>query len=194
MLVGTGRFEEGLNEIRRAEELDPLSLREMTITAWSLYQVRRFEESIGKAQQIINLDRNNFQGHMQMGNALLEIGEAEKGLAALRESLKLMPGATLAMCILCFGLVAAGRRDEAEAVRDELLNLAATTYVKEYFLAMAHLALGDHEQAFVFLDKASEERDPWLVWFGTEPKLDPLRTDARFAKIFRATNNPLAFR
>jgi len=96
--------------------------------------------------------------------------------------------------MLCFGLVAAGRRDEAEAVRDELLNLAATTYVKEYFLAMAHLALDDHDQAFVVLDKALEERDPWLVWFGTEPKLDPLRNDARFAKIFRATDNPLAFR
>ena len=194
LLIGTGRFEEGLKEIRRAEELDPLSLREMTITAWSLYQVRRFEESIAKGQQIIKLDRGNFQGHMQIGNSLLEIGEAEKGLASLRESLRLMPGASLPMCLLCFGLVAAGQRDEAEAVRDELLNLAANTYVKEYFLAMAHLALGDHDQAFVFLDKALEERDPWLVWFGTEPKLDSLRNDARFAKIFRATDNPLAFR
>ena len=166
----------------------------MTITAWSLYQVRRFEESIAKGQQIIKLDRGNFQGHMQIGNSLLEIGEAEKGLASLRESLRLMPGASLPMCLLCFGLVAAGQRDAAESVRDELLNLAATTYVKEYFLAMAHLALDDHDQAFVVLDKALEERDPWLVWFGTEPKLDSLRNDARFAKIFRATDNPLAFR
>jgi hypothetical protein len=40
---------------------------------------------------------------------------------------------------------------------------------------------------------AAAERDPRLVWFGTEPKLDPLRGDPRFKKIFRTTNNPPAF-
>ena len=39
----------------------------------------------------------------------------------------------------------------------------------------------------------SQERDPWHVWFGTEAKLDPLRNDPRFIKIFRTTNNPMAF-
>jgi eukaryotic-like serine/threonine-protein kinase len=43
MLIGTGRFEEGLVEIQRAEELDPLSLRAMTLTSWSLYQMRDYE-------------------------------------------------------------------------------------------------------------------------------------------------------
>jgi hypothetical protein len=42
------------------------------------------------------------------------------------------------------------------------------------------------------LAKASAEREPWLVWFGTEPKLDPLRDDPRFIEVFHATNNPLA--
>lgn len=192
LLVGSGRFEEGLNEIRRAEELDPLSLRGMTLTAWSHYQVRRFRESIAKAQQIIDLDRNNPQGHLQLGNALLEIGESEKALTALRESVRLMPGSALPMSLLCFALVAANRREEAEAVRDELLKTASTGYVKEYFIAMAHVALGEHEQALTALEKAAAERDPWLVWFGTEPKLDPLRHEPRFIEAFRSTNNPVA--
>src|SRR6185436_3620787 len=114
LLIGTGRFEEGLHEIFRTEELDPLSLREMTLVVWSYYQVRRFEEAINKAQQIIELDRNYPQGHFQLGNALLEVGEVDKGLAALREGTKLMGGA-LPMSIMCFGLVAAGKREEAES-------------------------------------------------------------------------------
>jgi hypothetical protein len=59
---------------------------------------------------------------------------------------------------------------------------------------MAHVALGDYEEALNNLEKAAAERDPWLVWFGTEPKLDPLRNHPRFIKLFRSTNNPLAFR
>jgi serine/threonine protein kinase/Tfp pilus assembly protein PilF len=194
LLIGSGRFEEGMAEIKRAEELDPLSLRERTLTAWSYYQVRQYQESTAKARQIIDLDRNNFQGHLQLGNALLEMGQAEKGLAAIRESLRLMPGAMLPTCMLCFALVAAGRREEAEKVRGELIATAEKAYVKEYFLGMAHLALGDHERALTALEKAASERDPWLVWFGTEAKLDPLRKDPRFIKLFQSTNNPLAFR
>jgi eukaryotic-like serine/threonine-protein kinase len=194
LLIGSGRFEEGLAEIKRAEELDPLSLREMTLTAWSYYQVRQYQESTAKARQIIDLDRNNFQGYLQLGNALLEMGEADKGLAAIRESVRLMPGAALPTCMLCFALVAAGRLDDAEQVRSELVATAGKAYVKDYFLAMAHLALGDRERALTALEKAAAERDPWLVWFGTEPKLDPLRKDPRFIEVFRSTNNPLAYR
>jgi serine/threonine protein kinase/Flp pilus assembly protein TadD len=193
LLVGTGRFAQGLEEIKRAEELDPLSLRAMTLTAWSYYQARRFSESVAKAQQIIDLDRTNPQGPMQLGNALLELDETERAVVALEESVKLMGGSPLPKSLLCFGLVAANRRAEAESIRDEMLSTAAVSYVKEYFLAMTHLALGDHEKALDALQKAGAERDPWLVWFGTEPKLDPLRKDPRFIEIFRGTKNPMAF-
>ena len=194
LLIGTGRFEEGLREIIRAEELDPLALRGMTLTAWSYYQVRRFEDAIAKAQRLIELDRHYPQGQLQLGNALLEVGEAEKALTALREAVRLMPDAALPMSLLCFALVAAGEREEAERLREKLVTTAATGYVKNYFLGLAHLALGDHESALTWVEKAAAERDPWLVWFGTEPKLDPLRNHPRFIELFRSTNNPLAFK
>jgi len=192
MLIGTGRCEEGVFEIKRAEELDPLSLRQMTLTSWSLYQVRDYEKSMAKAQQIIDLDRTNFQGHLQIGNSLLEVGETERALAELREAARLAPAA-MPLSYLCFALGAAGLRDQAERVRAEMIATAKNNYVKEYFLALAHVALGDHEEALTCLEKAAAERDPWHVWFGTEAKLDPLRQHPRFIKLFRSTNNPLAF-
>ena len=193
MLIGTGRFEEGIAEIKRAEELDPLSLRQMTLTSWSFYQVRDFEKSIAKAQQIIDLDRTNFQGHLQIGNSLLEIGETERALTELRESARLAPAA-MPLSYLCFALGAAGLHDQAERVRAEMTATAKNNYVKEYFLALAHAALGDYDEALTCLEKAAAERDPWHIWFGTEAKLDPLRKHPRFIKLFRSTHNPLAFR
>ena len=170
------------------EELDPLSLRSMTLTSWSLYQMRDYQESMAKAQQIIDLDPTNFQGHLQIGNGLLEVGEIERALAELREAFRLVP-TSLSACYLCFALAAAGLRAEAERVHADMI----ATGTKEYFLALAHVALGDYDEALICLEKAGAERDPWLVWFGTEAKLDPLRADPRFIKIFRSTNNPLAF-
>jgi serine/threonine protein kinase/tetratricopeptide (TPR) repeat protein len=191
LLVGTGRFEEGAREVRRAEELDPLSLRAMTLTAWTIYQTRRFTEALAKAQQIIDLDQNFPQGPLQLGNNLIHLGQIEKAITALRRSEQLMPDSAIPKYELCFALVAANRHDEAQRVLDELKALAAQTYIKPYFIALAHVALDETDAAFELFEKVFEERDPWLVWFGTEPKLDSLRGDARFRRLFELTGNPL---
>jgi hypothetical protein len=57
----------------------------------------------------------------------------------------------------------------------------------------AQLALGYRDEALTAIEKAAAERDPWLVWCGTDPKLDPLRHEPRFIEAFRSTNNPMAF-
>ncbi|HYY55910.1 MAG TPA: tetratricopeptide repeat protein, partial [Pyrinomonadaceae bacterium] len=192
LLVGTGRSEEGIKEIRRAEELDPLSTRAVTLTAWTTYQAHLFTEAFGRAQQVVDLDKNYFQGYVQIGNCLEQMGRAEEAVAASQRSVQLMPDSALPKYVLCFALAAANRLDEAREVLGEMKSMAATQYVKPYFLAMAHVALDERDAAFNLFEKVFAERDPWVVWFGTEPKLDRLRTDARFVELFRQTNNPLA--
>ncbi|MDX6694572.1 MAG: eukaryotic-like serine/threonine-protein kinase [Blastocatellia bacterium] len=192
LLIGTGRFEEGMKAIRRAEELDPLSLRAMTLTAWTIYQCRRYPEAVAKAEQIIELDKDFPQGHLQLGNALIEAGDAVTAVAALRKAALLMPDSALPKYALCFALVAAGQRDEARRIVAEIDALAAARYIKPYFIALAYVAVGEKETALALLEKAFDERDPWLVWLGTEPKLDSLRRDSRFQRLFKQTRNPLA--
>jgi serine/threonine protein kinase/tetratricopeptide (TPR) repeat protein len=192
LLVGTGRTDEGLKEIKLAEDLDPLSPRQMTLTAWTMYQVRRFPDSISKALQIIDLDKNYPQGYMQLGINLVQLGRPKEGVTALQQASRLMPDSALPKSELAFALAAAGRNQEAHEVVDEIRQMAAKKYVKSYFIAMAYVAVEEREQAFRWLEKAFAERDPWLVWFGTEPKLDQMRRDPRFIKLFKSTNNPLA--
>ncbi|HEY0428024.1 MAG TPA: protein kinase [Pyrinomonadaceae bacterium] len=191
LLVSTGRFEEGIREIKIAEQLDPLSLRAKTLTAWTFYQVRRFEDSLEKAQEIIELDKNYPQGYLQSANALIELGRAEEAVEAAQKAVEMMPGAALVIYVLCFALSAAGRVEEARKYLTQIENLASKTYVKPYFLAMSYLAVGDVDAAFEHFRTSFDEKDMWLVWFGTEPKLDSIRTDARFLELFRQTNNPI---
>ncbi|MGB7923981.1 MAG: protein kinase, partial [Pyrinomonadaceae bacterium] len=192
MLLGTGRTKKGLKETHRSEELDPLSPRAMSMTAFNNYQACRFNDALAKAHQIIDMDKNFPQGYFQVGNCLERMGRAEEAVTALEKSMRLMPDSTLPQYALCFALVAAGRRNEAREVLNELKKAAEKGYVKPYFMAMAHAALDERDAAFELFERACAERDHWLIWFGTEPKLDPLRSDPRFIKLFRQMNNPLA--
>ena len=48
-----------------------------------------------------------------------------------------------------------------------------------------HLAQGDLDQAFAWLDRAVVERSEWLVYLRVDPSVDPLRDDPRFAVLLR---------
>jgi serine/threonine protein kinase/tetratricopeptide (TPR) repeat protein len=191
LLVTTGRFDEGIREARRAEELDPLSLRAMTLTAWTYYQTGLFRESAAKGKQILDLDKTFPQGYLQMGNSQIHLGEADKAVDTLQKLDYMMPDSALAMYTLCFALVAAKKKDIAVKVLERLESLAAETYVKPYFLGMAYVALSDLDTAFAYFEKAFAEHDPWLTWFGTEPKLKSLHSDPRYIKLLRSMNNPI---
>ncbi|HWN66485.1 MAG TPA: protein kinase [Haliangium sp.] len=190
VLMATGRIAEGLEEIRRAEALDPVSLRAMTMTTWTLYHARRYEEAIEKARQVIEMDKHFWQGHAQLGNVFIETGRAEEAVDLLQQASRLLPDADGTMYGLCHALVAAHRSEEARDVIDRLLAAAATRYIKPYFVALALVALDERDAAFEWFEKALAEEGGWLVWLATEPKLDRLRDDERFDELLRRTNRP----
>jgi tetratricopeptide (TPR) repeat protein len=122
----------------------------------------------------------------------VQIGRANEAVAVLRKSAELMKGSVLPNYELCFALAAANRIAEARTVLREILEIAAKRHVKPYWLAMAHAALNERDVAFGWFEKAFAEYDPWIIWFGTDPKLKSLRDDPRFIELFRRTGNPLS--
>jgi TolB-like protein/Tfp pilus assembly protein PilF/tRNA A-37 threonylcarbamoyl transferase component Bud32 len=192
VLIGSGRREEGLKHTHRSEALTPLSPRAMTMTAWGLYQARDFLGAEAKARQMVDMAPNYPQSYLQLGNALEQQGRVDEALEMLRRGLEMMPELGMAQYQLCFALVRAGLADEARELTDQLTETASQRYIKPYFLGLCHAALGELEMAFDYFDQAIVEFDPFFNWFGTEAKLDPLRHDPRFIRLFQATRNPLA--
>jgi hypothetical protein len=83
-----------------------------------------------------------------------------------------------------FGL--AGRKREAREVLRELEAAA----VSPYRIATVHLALGDVPTTFAWLQRASRERDHWMVWLKVDPMFEPLRGDRRFPALLRKVGFP----
>ncbi len=192
LLVGLGRVEEFLEELRLAEELNPLSLRNKAMAAWQFYHARLFTESITRSRQVVELDKNFPQAYVQLGNALEQKGQIAEAIAALEHSLPMMPGSGIPRYQLCFALVAAGRREEARVLLNEMKAQSFASGMNPYFIATAHAALDEHDAAFEWFERAFRARDPWMFWLGTEPKLARLRDDPRFDDLLRRMNNPAA--
>jgi len=188
VLIGTGRFEEGLAEMRIAEELDPLSLRTKILAVWSYYQAGYISTALSKVDEVIELDENYPQGHLQRGYILCELRRGDEAVTELELGNRLMPGSPLGQYYLCFGYAAAGRQTDALKLADGMEEQSRGEYVKPMFLALANVAVGRIDKAFRYLEMAVDESDPWLIWLGTEKKLEVLHSDPKYTELLHKTN------
>ena len=79
---------------------------------------------------------------------------------------------------------AAGRKDEAIKIRDELETISKQRYVSAYSFALVYLGLGDRDEAIRRLQKSYEDRaGESLRFIRVDPLLDPLRGDPRFEAL-----------
>jgi hypothetical protein len=62
--------------------------------------------------------------------------------------------------------------------------------VPAYFIAAIYGALGEKDQAFAWLQRAYDERDPQITYLLLDTFMDPLRSDARFNDLVRKVGFP----
>jgi hypothetical protein len=76
-----------------------------------------------------------------------------------------------------------------EALRRKTLafleEAAKYAYVSSIHFAVIHAKLGENDQAFAWLEKAFQERQPWLGQLQVDPQFEGLRSDRRFADLVR---------
>ena len=63
--------------------------------------------------------------------------------------------------------------------------MAPRRYVSALEIAYVHVALGQTDLAFDWLEKAVAERASVLALLRVEARADPLRSDPRFAEVLR---------
>ena len=183
-LVCVRRFDEASAEINKALELDPLSTYIATATLWPLLESRRYNQAIQSAQKLLSDDSTLTFVRLVLGQALFKKGEALRSVAELQRAARMEPASQIRAWLAC-AWVAAGRRDSALAVVDDMKAHADRAYVGPYSWALVHAALGEKDQAFTWLDRAVTERSEDLAFIQCDPGLDPLRSDPRFAEVLR---------
>jgi tetratricopeptide (TPR) repeat protein len=92
----------------------------------------------------------------------------------------------LAWTAIARTLALMGRRDDAQRELARLLEIARTTYVPAALIAGIYVALGDVERSFEYLERGVEERAITLMWLPLDQHWEPLRNDARFARLLNS--------
>jgi tetratricopeptide (TPR) repeat protein len=160
LLSEIGRSEEAIDEIKKAYELDPISLRVGVDFGRAYYWARHYDEAIEQYHKVLELDPNYSGAHSMLGLALLEKREYEQAVAELQKGVALIPGNKEGYSIwLGYAYAVAGKRNEAQSMLATQVAHHARTQAGAQGIALTYVGLGDKDQAFNWLATAYRERD-----------------------------------
>ncbi|PYS97826.1 MAG: hypothetical protein DMF63_18580 [Acidobacteria bacterium] len=182
------RVEEGLAEMRRAEELDPLSPIIGTNLGDNLVLAGRPDEAIVQLKRVIVREPGFAYAHLALGKAYGAKGMYAEAIAETRKCGELT--GSVAAGYLGLWLARSGKRDEALKVLGKLKEDSAQRYVQNYDVAIIYVGLGEKEEALNYLEKEMEGHSETASIFGVAPELAGLRTEPRFKAMLKKMNLP----
>jgi TolB-like protein/Tfp pilus assembly protein PilF len=188
----SGDFDTAIAELRRAVELDPLSLIINCDLGAVFFNARRYDDAIAQYRKVIAMDPHFYYAHWNLGEALELKGELNEAFAEYKRATELDDD-PLVFALLARAYAKLGQREEALKRLDELQRDTRQRYVSNYGFAVAYAALGEKAQAIGWLERAYHERAGWeVILIGVDPMLDPLRGDPRFEALVQKLFGPKA--
>src|SRR5246500_1604837 len=183
-----GRYDEAIVEMRKAENLDPLSLIINADLAELLVLGHSYDESIQQSRKTIEMDPNFALAHNQLAQAYLQKHMNDEAVAELQKAAQLSGGGPTIMANLARAYAASGKRSEAIKLLNDLEKRSIHGYSNASEIATIYASLGDTDQAMNWLEKAYEERfNPGVL---LRPGFDPLRSDPRFHNLLHLVGLP----
>ncbi|PYY06912.1 MAG: hypothetical protein DMG69_21565 [Acidobacteria bacterium] len=183
LLTARGRHEEAFSEIRRAHELDPLSVSISTDMGFELYYARRYDQAITQLRSVLQTSPKFPLAHLWLGRAYEQKGMYREAITEFEQagtSLKDWP-VIIAAAGHAYGRW--GHRSDAMMALRRMNELTKEEYVTPYGLAVIFAGLDDKEEAMSWLQNAYEDRSHWLVWLNLDPRFDNVRSDPRFQEL-----------
>jgi serine/threonine protein kinase/Tfp pilus assembly protein PilF len=190
-LMTMGRHEAAIAQMKKSQELDPLSLIISVAIGWAYYMGRKYDEAMEQFRRTVELDPNYPVTYWILGLALRKMGSYEHAIAEGEKGVRLSGGSPLMNSALAQTLASAGERKKALQILDELTELARQKYVAPYFFAGIYAGLGEEDRAMEYLEKAYEEHSHWLMYLHMDPGMDSLRANPGFQDLLRRVGLPL---
>src|ERR1700735_2181563 len=178
-----GRYDLAIAEMRKAQNLDPLSLIINADLAELLVVAHSYDESILQSRKTIEMDPSFAVAHNQLAQAYLQKHMNDEAVAELTTAIKLSGESPAFIANLARAYVASGKRGAALKVLNDLTKRSNPGYSNAAEIAVVYASLGDTDQAMNWLEKGYEER--FNTGVPLRPGFAPLRSDPRFQDLLR---------
>ena len=191
-LCAFGHLDEAVREMKRAQELDPLSPTNNTALGIVLALARQYREALAYCYKAAELAPNEAPMQENLAFAYTLNGMYEQAVKHYQRVGELNPekkGDALAW--IATVLVSAGHKSEADSMMADIVDLAIAGRADPYNIAVLYGRRGEKDAAFEWFGKAlvmgrelpTNGNDTRMIRF--DPMLDPLRSDSRFAALLR---------
>lgn len=185
-----GRYDQAIAEIKRAQELDPLSLIIAAVAGRIYYCDRKYDQAIEQLNRTLQMDQRFGPASAFLSQAYLKKGMNEQAIRAAEDPVKSAPGVSVYLTMLGNAYAISGKKSDAEKMLARLKELSTGQYVQPSYIAMLYAGLGERDQTFEWLEKAYANRDDRLVFVMTDPLMDDIQRDPRFQDLLRRIGLP----
>jgi len=190
-----GRAEESLRLIRRALDVDPLSLRANLGQAASLLALGQLDEALAQTRHCLDLEPGSPVTHELLADLLVAMGREAESIAALAASLRLQGDEASARRLQDTHERAGYAEATAELARHRIAQIesarASGLRSPAIFLARGHLLAGDRPRALAWALRALDERNRFVIELATSPLFAPLREEPELRDRIRQLGLPL---
>jgi serine/threonine-protein kinase len=193
LLAARMRPKEAVAEMRRAQELDPLSAEVSQFLAMMLYYAGDYEGGLNELRRAQTLDDRSPRTYVAMSRLHEARREWKEAIAAMERAIALSGGpipvfqAGLARTYALSGNTDEARRRLAEIEKSSTPQRPALGPAR---LAYVYVAMRDDDRAFALLERAVAERDADVLWIGVDPSMQRLRSLPRFQELIRRIGLP----
>jgi TolB-like protein/DNA-binding winged helix-turn-helix (wHTH) protein/Tfp pilus assembly protein PilF len=182
-LMASGRHAEAQAEIKRARELDPLSIIINSVVGWIYYEGRQYPQAIRECEKTFEMDPNYVPALLDLGSVYLRTGEYDKAIAQFERAKNVGEHKGVALSHLAQARAMSGDRAEAHKMLLALQGPSSPGFVSAWDFAQIHIALGEKSKALDFLEKAADQHFGWVVILAVDPAFDTLRAEPRFKAL-----------
>ncbi len=180
-LMGRGRSDEAIAEIKTAIDLEPTSLFNQRLLGNCLLNARRYEEAIAQFKRVIAMDDDFGTAYGWLSWTLAASGREAEAFEVWMKSLALQKADEETVRAFQIAYQTSGWQGvlRERAKRFEKGN-------ENYFNGAVYNALiGNKDQAFEYLEKSLQRREWGIHILEVDPRLDSLRDDPRYAELVR---------
>jgi TolB-like protein len=193
-LAAAGRPEEATWQADRGVELEPTSASALSTRAMIEYYKRDFPAALASADQAIRLEPQSGSAYFVRARVLAATTDIQNAIPTNERAIQLR-GKDAPTSWRAHLLRLRAQAGEQAQVRTDLEALIASVRNARQVLypthvAYVHEALGDREAAMQLIERAAADRDPDVLWFAVDPRVDGLRTDPRFMQVIKGLNIP----
>jgi eukaryotic-like serine/threonine-protein kinase len=184
------RFDEAFKEVQIARHLSPFSPVMHFSLGLLLYASGQQEEAIAHLNETAAMDAKFPLSHLVLGLTFGRKGKFEESIAEFKQAIKIAGVRHLWSSYLgqVYGL--SGKTEEAIEILQELHTASTSGYVPPVAFAIVYAGLGKIDDAFQWLEKATDQRDGLLIYLNVGSAFDQLRSDPRFSGILTRVGLP----